>query len=280
MHLILLYFSGTGNTEYVAGYLAHKLATPEIEIELRSVEQQPAGSLPDHDMLILGFPVYAGDSPTFLHAYLDSLPPGHGRGAFVFCTKGMLAGDAVRLNLKRLARRGYVPLWGAGVGMPGSDGLAFVGKESRMARSAVAKDFDHLREADRLAGEMAAILTALDKGTPADALQTPLHWSAKSIFSGGPWAWLYQATMDYLRSRFRADDRCDVCGLCARICPAGSIKMNVEGPHFSEGCVLCMRCVHACPQEAIQIGRATKGKFRWKGPKGGFRPLRQQRERP
>jgi hypothetical protein len=38
--------------------------------------------------------------------------------------------------------------------------------------------------------------------------------------------------------------------------------------------VLCLRCLHACPQEAIQIGKLTVDKFRWKGPKGDFKPLR------
>jgi hypothetical protein len=34
-----------------------------------------------------------------------------------------------------------------------------------------------------------------------------------------------------------------------------------------------MRCIHNCPEEAIQIGRATIDKYRWHGPKGDFKPL-------
>ena len=35
-----------------------------------------------------------------------------------------------------------------------------------------------------------------------------------------------------------------------------------------------MRCIHQCPQEAVQIGRGTVGKFRWRGSGGDFKPLR------
>ena len=51
-----------------------------------------------------------------------------------------------------------------------------------------------------------------------------------------------------------------------------------EHAEFADHCALCLRCLHACPQEAIQIGRLTVGKFRWRGPKGDFRPLRMRPE--
>jgi flavodoxin len=100
MKLIILYFSGTGNTDYVAHYLA-KLDHLPIEIELRSVERQPAEKLTDFDVLAVGFPVYECESPRSFRAYLERLAPGEGRGAFVFCTKGALAGNAVRHNWHR-----------------------------------------------------------------------------------------------------------------------------------------------------------------------------------
>ena len=58
-----------------------------------------------------------------------------------------------------------------------------------------------------------------------------------------------------------------------RLCPVDNIAMGEDGPHFARRCMLCLRCLHACPQEAIQIGRLTVDKFRWKGPKASFRPL-------
>jgi ferredoxin len=273
------YFSGTGNTDYVAHYLARRLVDLPVVIELHSIERRleeaRAGVADDapQDLLAVGFPVYAGDAPDMVQDYLAYLPPGEGRGAFIFCTKGAIAGSAVNRNLARLQERGYVPLGGGSIGMPGSDGLAFIGKNSRMARSALEKDYDHLKEADRLAGQMAGVISALGDGASIEAFRQAVPQN-----SDGPGdrlaARLYRAGMDCLRTRFWADRHCESCGLCEQICPVGNVTLSRGLPVFSDHCMLCMRCIHTCPQEAIQIGRFTAGKFRWHGPTGLFKPLR------
>ena len=258
---------------HVARYLTRRLAGAPVQTELRSIERQPAGTLADFDVLALGFPVYACDSPLVIQRYLERLAPGEGRGAYVFCTKGAVAGNAVLRNLRRLAARGYVPLGGTTVGMPGSDGLAFLRKGSWMVRAAVEKNFDRLAAVDRLAQRMSLELAAMRNGETAAAFHRPLPLSVTGAVFDWLWSATYQAIAGYMRSRFWADHRCTVCGLCARICPVGSIEMVDGHPRFNDGCELCMRCIHACPNEAIQIGKATVGKFRWHGPIGDFRPL-------
>jgi NAD-dependent dihydropyrimidine dehydrogenase PreA subunit len=274
MKVLFLYFSGTGNTDYVAHYVTRRLAPLPIEIELRSMEWQPAETLGGFDVLVAGFPVYACDSPPFFQAYLERLPPGEGRAAFVLCTKGAYAGSAVGHNLQRLAERGYAPLGGGSVTMPGSDGLALIPKGSRMARAALQKDYDHLKAADRLAGQMAEILSALATGESAEAFRRPLSTKVTGLALDPLWAFAYRAFADPFRTRFWADRRCETCGLCTRLCPVDNVKLRKGHPSFGDGCVLCMRCIHACPREAIQIGKLTVNKFRWHGPKGEFKPLR------
>jgi ferredoxin len=274
MRLLLLYFSGTGNTDYVAHYLARRLEAAPVELELRSIEWQPPGDVLGFDLLAFGFPVYAGDSPGFVQSYLEKLPPGAGRGAFVFCTKGAYAASAVRLNLQRLAMRGYVPLGGGDVIMPGTDGLSMIPKDSWPARKAMHKDYDQLQDADHLAEQMGSLLSELAEGRPVGACQMPLPARSKMAPSDRLWAFLYKATENWARSRLHADAQCEGCGLCARICPVGNVAVRDGHAQFGDHCVLCLRCLHACPQEAIQIGRLTAGKFRWKGPRGDFHPLR------
>ncbi len=274
MKLCFLYFSGTGNTDYLAHYLAGKLAHLPVEVELRSVERQPAETVDGFDVLAAGFPVYGCEAPPFFQAYLEQLASGQGRGAFAFCTMGAWAGNAVRRALQQLARRGYVPMGGGGELMPGSDGLAFVGKDSWMARAAQRKDFDRLKAADRLATRMVEVLSGLLDGAPVPGFRQLLPARLGGILFDRLWALLYDSIGRRLRSRFWADERCVGCGLCARICPVDNVELREEHSYFGERCMLCMRCIHACPQEAIQIGRATVDKFRWRGPKGRFKPLR------
>ena len=273
LKLMILYFSGTGNTDYVAHYVARKLEHLPIEMEIKSVEGQPAETLAGFDALAVGFPVYECDSPRFFRAYLERMPPGESRGAFVFCTKGAVSGNALRHNLRRLASRGYVPLGGVSVGMPGTDGLAFARKDSWMARAALQKDYDRLKAANRFAEWMAEVLSGVASGRSAESFRRPLPLSISGVLLDWLWAPLYKLFGGYLRARFWADEGCTICGLCAQICPAQSIELRDGRPSFTDRCVLCMRCIHACPQEAIQIGKATVDKFRWRGPKGDFEPL-------
>ena len=274
MKLLFLYFSGTGNTDYVSHYLAQRLEQTSVQVELRSIEWQPPEQVTGFDLLALGFPVYAADSPGFVQRYLEQLTPGTGRGAFVFCTKGAYAASAVRLNLQRLAMRGYTPLVGGDVIMPGTDGLSMISSDSWMARKALQKDYDQLKDADRLIQRMSGVLSQLAEGQTVEALRLPLQPGLKMNPSDRLWAYLYRATETWARTRLDADANCEGCGLCARICPVDNVAVRDGHAQFEDHCVLCLRCLHACPQEAIQIGRLTSGKFRWKGPKGDFKPLR------
>ena len=209
MRLLFLYFSGTGNTDYVAHYLAQRLDQSQVEVELRSIEWQPPEKVTDFDLLAFGFPVYAADSPGFVQTYLEQLPSGANRGAFVFCTKGAYAASAVKLNLQRLAMRGYVPLCGGDVIMPGTDGLSMISKNSWMARKALQKDYDRLKDANRLIERMSSVLSELEDGRPIDTLRVPLPPEPKMGPSDRLWAVLYGMTENWSRSRLHADEQCE-----------------------------------------------------------------------
>ncbi len=279
LRLTLLVFSATGNTRYVAGYLERAFAGLPVTIDIVSVERVAPEDVDGFDVLGFGFPVFEGDSPRFVREYIARLAPGEGRGVFAFATKGAVAGNAVRKNLMRLEEREYVSLGGMSVAMPGTDGLAFVGKDGWMARSARNKDFDHLKKVDTFAGSTATQLSALLDGVaPADRRVLP-SLSVIGVLVDPLWALAYGLFGGYMKSRFRADERCNHCKLCGKLCPADNITADDEQTTFGDGCVLCMRCIHSCPTEAIQIGKATVDKFRYRGPRGKFKPMKMRPRR-
>lgn len=53
-------------------------------------------------------------------------------------------------------------------------------------------------------------------------------------------------------------DACSGCGLCARKCFLGAIKIEGGRASIGEGCALCGRCASACPKGAIKISCSSE----------------------
>ena len=66
--------------------------------------------------------------------------------------------------------------------------------------------------------------------------------------------------------KFRVDPSCTHCGICAKVCPVGNIVMKDGRPTWSDKCEQCMACLQWCPVEAIQFGRRTAGRRRYRHP--------------
>jgi len=61
-------------------------------------------------------------------------------------------------------------------------------------------------------------------------------------------------TAEFLKNLYSITDSCIGCGICSKVCPAGCFSVK-EGKivQDSSGCQMCMACIHACPQNAIQL---------------------------
>jgi nitroreductase/NAD-dependent dihydropyrimidine dehydrogenase PreA subunit len=52
-------------------------------------------------------------------------------------------------------------------------------------------------------------------------------------------------------------NKCDKCGICAEVCPIGTIGMDENGPKaISALCIACGHCVAVCPSAALDNVRA------------------------
>jgi ferredoxin len=279
LSVLILFFSGTGNTQFVAEYLRdHVLdagCVPNCTITLAALEWASPGVIENHDILCLGFPVYEGRAPRNVRDFIERLPVVHGKGAFVFNTKGAVQGSANRSVVRRLAAHGFRPLGCASLMLPASDGISMMlRKDSRTFNKYLERDFSHLRGADRLVRRIRDSLEMLRQKRDVNEIPRRSAWTVFGFASTGVLRLLYLALGVSRARQLRATDACTRCGLCVKQCPTRNITMEKTGMSFADRCVLCLRCVNNCPEEAVQVGSYTLEKARWHGPGGGYEPLR------
>ena len=59
-------------------------------------------------------------------------------------------------------------------------------------------------------------------------------------------------------------DGCKSCGMCEKVCPNDNITLKNGVPKFGSQCDLCLGCLNVCPVDAIDYGKSTRGKKRYK----------------
>lgn len=238
-----VYFSGTGTTrrtvERIAGGIASRLNLPaeSVDFSRPAVRQETLG-FGEKDLVVFGTPVYAGRVPNVLLPFLQERIVGGGALAVPVVLFGNRNYDDALIELRNiLAADGMHPI-AAG---------AFVGEHS----------FSRVLGADRpnaedeaLMDEFAARVAALAAGLDAAPVksvamrgQEPLRpYYTPRDRAGNP--------INILKVKPKTDlSRCGGCGLCADLCPMGSID-PADVSAVRGICIKCCACVKGCPTGA------------------------------
>lgn len=235
-----VFWSPTGSTERVvkavSSALAEKLDAPQMffDFTLPAARTSWPAFAPG-DAAVFGVPTYAGRVPNILLKYLDTVS-GNGAAAVPVVTYGNRNFDDSLIELRDiLAGHGFRP---AAAG-------AFVGEHSFSTTLGAGRpDGADLALARRL-GEMAADKLASAADLPPLAVDgTPR-----------PYRPYYQprdrkgAPVNILKVKPVTLDSCNHCGICARVCPMGSIDPG-DPTRYTGICVKCGACVKKCPMGA------------------------------
>lgn len=61
---------------------------------------------------------------------------------------------------------------------------------------------------------------------------------------------------------FVVTDACIECGICTYVCPRGNYSLTSDGAKMEGDCEFCFACIQNCPQKAIQFAKPeTEGAF-------------------
>jgi len=248
MATTLYYYTGTGNSLWAARTLTGLL--PEASLE--AMVQCPAGPVRPRGTVILVFPVHVWGLPGAVLDFLGRLELQQGARLYALAVNaGQVSRTLLQLDEICVARgwqlRGgwslvmpsnYIP-WGG----PGSDALLLKRFEDAKAR-------------------LLSIAGSIQEGHILPVERGPL-WQ-RVLFTA-----IYRLSFSKVPAMDRSfwvDAKCNGCGLCAQICPAGNITMAEGRPTWQHHCEQCLACIQWCPQEALQYGKKTPAYPRYHHP--------------
>jgi len=256
---MIFYFSGTGNSLYVAQKLHESEGGELINIADAINQKRFKYKVMDNEKIGIVFPVYFFGLPPIVSKFVDQLIIESDAKPFIYtvitCAGGI--GSADKMLGKQLKRRNIQLNSAFSVRMPRNYVMMYDVVDEKQNLT--------LQDAGKQIEKIAGLLEADKKGD----FVTDRRLAILAPF-------LYKI-YDIRRKtkNFYAIDACTSCGLCEEICPSKAIQITSGKPKWiKEKCNHCTACINRCPSQAIQYGNSTKKRGRYVNPNVKFSKTR------
>ncbi|MDR3280630.1 MAG: EFR1 family ferrodoxin, partial [Synergistaceae bacterium] len=230
--------TGTGNTLLIAESLADELTSGGKSVSIVAMERFAPDSRSDDAALGLAMPVACFSTYPTVWRFIDSLPAGGGREAFLIATMGGAGGGMDGPVRRALEAKGYRPIGSCIVKMPRNYSNRTIDAEENSKRERLAKESVKIFAHKLLDGS-----ARWSTGVPVIS-----NFAASLAHGRKPWNFFYR-----LFPLAVAGDKCDACGLCQKLCPEGNITVDGGKASIGNLCQSCQRCIGFCPIGAIHV---------------------------
>ena len=242
---MVIYFSGTGNSEYVAKRVAAKTNDDFIDL-FSKIRGNEFTKLDSSAPFVLVCPTYAWRIPKILEQWLERAEFSGNRSLYFVMTCGGNIGNAAAYCEELCRKKGMNFMGCSPVIMPENYIALFKTPTPSEAREIIKKAESQIDAA-------AALISA---GKP---FSRPKITLIDKLSSGIVNVAFYRLFVH--AKKFYATDSCTSCGNCVRVCPLGNIELKSGKPVWENRCTHCMAC--GCPAEAIEYKKKSKGKERY-----------------
>ncbi len=244
---MIVYFSGTGNSKYIAEVMARGLDDGIIDAT-ELVKQEKQVEITSNTPYVFVAPTYAWRMPRIFEEWIEKNKFDGNKKAYFVLTCGGEIGAAGNYIKKFSRRLGFEYMGTAQVIMPENYLIMF---------EPTAKEDDE-RIVNAAVEHAAALCRQIEENTPFDKV--------KILFVGYLESGIVNSSFYtfYIDSKkFYATDSCISCGKCVQSCMLNNITLKDGKPIWGKECTHCLACICKCPTEAIEYGKNTKGRRRY-----------------
>ena len=260
MKHVIYYFSGTGNTLFVARDIAEELGASLIPIA--SLVNDPVVDV-DSEVTGIVYPVYYGELPVIVREFAGKMANLEGKYIFAVCTFGGSAGDSLRSLRKIIRSRGGELPATYGVHMPQNAFYKFWEKHEPLYRNWRKKKLNtvisNIKARKRGDFFTNVIFDIIFKGI--QAYMRPKYKQSFIKLSGASPDLSVEELIRLNDTSFSVTDECTGCGICAKVCPVNNIIMVENRPTWQHRCENCIACYNFCPEKAIRNSIASEGYY-------------------
>lgn len=247
---MVIYFSGTGNSEYVAKRIAAGTGD-KCENLFSRIRSNDCHPLDSSSPFVLVCPTYAWRIPRILEDLLEKTELSGNRRLYFVMTCGDNIGNA-GAYCEELCRKKHMSFMGCfPIVMPENYIAMFGTPTPQEAREIIKKAESQIDAATAVIAE-------------GKTFSKPKITLADRLSSNAVNAAFYRFFVH--AKKFYATDSCVSCGKCVSVCPLKNIELKDGKPCWGNSCTHCMACICRCPKEAIEYGKHSKGLPRYTFP--------------
>lgn len=254
--VVIFYFSGTGNTWWVADKIKKQFDKRNINADIVSIDSVDSKKadwwIKTADLVFFGWPVYGSDLPEPMKRFVDGLfVVEKGKHIHTFCTQGAFSGNGAWCYHKNFKKKGLIIDSAAHFFMPSNQGAFHEKKAAKVLKQCEEQ-----------------IERYVEKFLMGEYRIRGRHAGLPGLLQRAPYRLFYKRRQNDLSVD---EAKCTRCGLCQKLCPSANIQMD-DYPAFGGYCSLCRRCYTFCPVGAIALRGRLPLKKPYAVPDKRFKP--------
>lgn len=248
---MILYFSGTGNSEYAAKRIGKEIDDETINL-FEKIRGRDFSEIHSDSPWVVVVPTYAWRIPRIVQEWLEHTNLVGNKNIYFVMTCGGSIGNAEKYQKKLCVSKRLHFCGCIAIPMPENYIALFTTptqeealKIIRQAEHVMDKASHLIKNREMFPQPAMTLQDRINSGIVNDVFY-PLFVHAK---------------------KFYATDACISCGKCVNVCPLSNIRLENGKPVWGKDCTHCMACISRCPSEAIEYGEHSKGMTRYTCPK-------------